>query len=56
MAIRGGGGQGGDGKFLLKMGGGGGEPGMGGEVSFWGPWCVFYAIRHQVYWGLTHTI
>ena len=21
-----------------------------------GPWCVFYAIRHQVYWGLTHTI
>ena len=54
MAIRGGGGQGGDGKFLLKMGGG--EPGMGGEVSFWGPWCVFYAIRHQVYWGLTHTI
>ena len=21
-----------------------------------GPWCVFYAIRHQVYWGLTQTI
>ena len=21
-----------------------------------GPSCVFYAIRHQVYWGLTHTI
>ena len=21
-----------------------------------GPWCVFYAIRHQAYWGLTHTI
>ena len=18
-----------------------------------GPWCVFYATRHQVYWGLT---
>ena len=21
-----------------------------------GPWCVLYAIRHQVYLGLTHTI
>ena len=21
-----------------------------------GPWCVFYAIRHQIYWGLTHVI
>ena len=21
-----------------------------------GPWCVFYALRHQVYWGLTHNV
>ena len=21
-----------------------------------GPWCVFYAIRRQVYWGLTHNV
>ena len=21
-----------------------------------GPWCMFYAIRHQVYWGLTHVV
>ena len=21
-----------------------------------GPWCVFYAIRHQVYWSLTHNV
>ena len=21
-----------------------------------GPWCVFYATRHQVYWGLTHNV
>ena len=21
-----------------------------------GPWCVFYAIRHQVYWGLKHKV
>ena len=21
-----------------------------------GPWCVFYATRHQVYWGLAHLI
>ena len=20
------------------------------------PWCVFYATRHQVYWGLTHNV
>ena len=20
------------------------------------PWCVFYATRHQVYWGLTHYV
>ena len=21
-----------------------------------GPWCVFYATRRQVYWGLTHNV
>ena len=21
-----------------------------------GPWCVFHATRHQVYWGLTHNV
>ena len=21
-----------------------------------GPWCVFYATRHQVYWGLAHNM
>ena len=21
-----------------------------------GPWCVFYATRCQVYWGLTHNV
>ena len=21
-----------------------------------GPWCVFYAARRQVYWGLTHIV
>ena len=21
-----------------------------------GPWCVVYATRHQVYWGLTHNV
>ena len=21
-----------------------------------GPWCVFYATRHQVYWGLKHNV
>ena len=21
-----------------------------------GPWCAFYAIRHQVYWGLKHKV
>ena len=34
MAIRGGGGQGGDGKFLLKMGGGGGSQEWGERLVF----------------------
>ena len=21
-----------------------------------GPWCVFFATRHQVYWGMTHHV
>ena len=27
-----------------------------GTLAPEGPWCVFYATRHQVYWGLTHNV
>ena len=27
-----------------------------GTIVSEGPWCVFCAIRHQVYWSLTHNV
>ena len=45
--------------FLLEMGGGvllDLLMSSLGTLVPEGPWCVFYTTRHQVYWGLTHSV